>query len=73
MPKLKQYIGVGFCSGYGDGDFGVSASVSNLSRKEMDELKLTTLTALRVADDMWRSSQPTEQACASESTSETNN
>ena len=67
MPKLREYITVGFCSSYGDGDFGVSAGVEKLSRKELDELKLATLTALRIADDMWRRAQPEDQANANTS------
>ena len=53
MPKLNEYISIGFCESYGDADFRVSMKVCNLSRKRFDELKLATLTALRVADEHW--------------------
>lgn len=62
MPRLNELIQTGFCAGYGDGDFRVSAAVEKLSKKELDELKLITLTALQVADDMWKRGQPVEQA-----------
>lgn len=68
MPNLREYIRVGICSGYGDGDFGVSVAVSDLSREQLDELKLATLTALRVADDMWLRGQEAEQPKANDAT-----
>jgi len=58
MPRLNEYISVGFCSGYGDGDFRVSCAVEGLSRESFNELKLATLSALNVADDMWRRGNP---------------
>jgi hypothetical protein len=53
MPRLNEYISIGFCESYGDADFRVSMKVCDLSRKRFDELKLATLTALRVADEHW--------------------
>jgi len=53
MPRLNEYISIGFCESYGDADFKVSMKVCDLSRKRFDELKLATLTALRVADEHW--------------------
>ena len=55
MPKLDEYITVGFCTGYGDGDYRVSMKVRNLTKKQFDELKLATLSALRCAEDNWKS------------------
>lgn len=66
MPKLIEYIRVGFCSGYGDGDYGVSMAVCELSRERLNELKLATLSALQVAEDNWRRAQPTQQASEKE-------
>jgi len=57
MPRFIEYISIGICSGYGDGDFRVSMEVCKLSRKSFDELRLATLTALRVAEDHWRAAQ----------------
>ena len=51
MPRLREYISVGFCSGYGDGDWRVSMAVRSLSRKQFDELRLAVLGALRCAED----------------------
>lgn len=57
MPKRIDYISVGFCSGYGDGDYRVSMAVRNLDRKRFDELRLAVLGALRCAEDHWRAAQ----------------
>ena len=57
MPKLRTLIEVGFCSGYGDGDYRVSMEVRGLSRKEWQELQLAVLGALRCADDVWKAEQ----------------
>ena len=57
MPKLNTLIEVGFCSGYGDGDYRVSMEVQNLSRERWQELQLAVLTALRCADLHWRNAQ----------------
>ena len=64
MPKLNEYISIGFCAGYGDGDYRVSMSVAELSRKRFDELQLATLGALRCAEDIWRRAQPQDEAKA---------
>ena len=40
----------------GEWDFGVRATVQNLSPKEMDELRSMTITAIYTAEDMWRRS-----------------
>lgn len=61
MPRLIEYISVGTCAGYGDGDFRVSAAIRNMTKKQFDELKLTTLSALVCAEDMWRSGQAKQQ------------
>lgn len=58
----RAIIDIGYYKG--EMDFGVSGSVSDLSREEFDKLRLMALTALRVADDMWMRAnveQPTEK------------
>jgi hypothetical protein len=57
MPRLIEYISVGICSGYGDGDFRVSMDVRKLSKKSFDDMRLATLTALRVAEEHWCAAQ----------------
>jgi hypothetical protein len=57
MPRLIEYISVGMCAGYGDGDFRVSMSVRRLSRQGFNELKLAMLSALRCAEDHWLDEQ----------------
>ena len=52
MPSLNTYIEVGFCSGYGDGDYRVNSSISTMDQKTYDKLRLAALDALRCADDM---------------------
>jgi len=65
MPKLNEYISVGFCSGYGDGDWRVSLSVQDLSRERFNELKLAALFALHVAEDRWMAAQKMDEAVTS--------
>ena len=62
MPRLNEYFSVGFCAGYGDGDYRVSMKVQDLSRKQFNELKLATLGALQCAEDMWRRGNPPDEA-----------
>lgn len=57
MPKLIEYITVGFCSGYGDGDYRISCAVENMSKDEFNDLKLAALNAIHCAEDMWRHAQ----------------
>jgi hypothetical protein len=65
MPRLIEYITVGICAGYGDGDFRVSMNVRSLSRESFKDLKLAMLSALRCAEDNWldeQSKKPENQA-----------
>lgn len=62
MPKLNTLIEVGFCAGYGDGDYRVSMAVGKLSREEMQELKATMIDAANCMVDTWRRGQNTEIA-----------
>ena len=62
MPQLHELITVGFCKGYGDGDYRVSMAVRNLSRKEMQELTNTMFWATKTAWDSWLDAQPKEEA-----------
>lgn len=57
MPRLNTLIEVGFCLGYGDGDYRVSMEVQNLSRERWQELQLAVLGALHCADLHWKSAQ----------------
>ncbi len=54
MPKLDTLIEIGFCMGYGDGDFGVSARVAELDRKKFEELLLAIHYATNTAIEMWK-------------------
>lgn len=62
MPRLTEYINVGFCSGYGDGDWRVSMKVESLSRNAMNELCVAMFHAQRNAWDIWAAAQVKEQA-----------
>ncbi len=64
MPKLREYITIGICSGYGDGDWRVSMDVQKLSHKQMQELITSTFHATRAAWEMWQQAQVFEQAQA---------
>ena len=63
MPKLDDYISVGFCAGYGDADYRVSAAVDTLSRKQLEELFVGMFHAQRCAWDMWKRAQVDEEGC----------
>ncbi len=64
MPKLNEYITIGICSGYGDGDWRVSMDVQSLSYKQMQELIASTFHATRTAWELWQQAQVFEQAQA---------
>ncbi len=38
----------------GELDFGITATVGGLNRKEMDELRSMTMVAIGISEDMWR-------------------
>lgn len=61
MPSLREYVSIGICSGYGDGDYRVSCAVADLSREDMWELRLAFIYALYCAEDMWRREQEKKQ------------
>ena len=68
MPKLNEYISVGFCAGYGDADYRVGMAVSDLSRKQIDELIVGMFHAQRAMWDIWSRAQkqPTAASAAPE-------
>lgn len=39
MPKLTEYMSVGFCQSYGDADYSVACKASDLSPREVKELR----------------------------------
>ena len=57
MPKLREYVTIGICSGYGDGDFAVSGSVGDLSLRDMNELRQAACVAISVMERMWQDAQ----------------
>jgi hypothetical protein len=67
MPRLREYVSVGICAGYGDGDYRVSMTVADLSIAEMNELRKAFIFAIAAAEQMWRDEQmkkPENRACA---------
>jgi hypothetical protein len=67
MPRLREYVTVGICSGYGDGDYRVSLNVGDLSVHDMNELRKAFTCAIFEAERIWRDSQqrnPEHQAKA---------
>ncbi|HTE14671.1 MAG TPA: hypothetical protein VK642_06305 [Burkholderiales bacterium] len=62
MPSLNTLIEVGFCLGYGDGDYRVSGAIGELSRERFNELMVTHLWAIKCAQEMWLKAQPQPQA-----------
>lgn len=73
MPKLNAYIEVGFCAGYGDGDYRVSMNVQRLNRAQWNELQLAVLSALSCAREHWMSAQHGQEIAFTQSTEETGN
>ena len=61
MPQLNTVIEIGFCSGYGEGDYRVSCR--SLTRDELNELIVTTHYALQQLVDNFKLNQPQEQSC----------
>lgn len=57
MPRLREYVTVGICAGYGDADYRVSCSVADLSREDMTELRKAFIFAIYAAEEMWRDAQ----------------
>lgn len=57
MPRLIEYLSVGFCSGYGDGDYKVSMAVCDLDAKQYNELRATCVAALGVMEEHWKAAQ----------------
>ena len=57
MPRLREYVSIGICEGYGDGDFRVSASIADLSRDDMSKLRQAFCVAIGVMEDMWGAAQ----------------
>lgn len=68
MPKLNEYIKVGFCSGYGDGDWSVDGRVADFSAVRMNELMNTMFHASRCAWDMWMRAEEERQRLQSAAT-----
>lgn len=60
MPRLIEYVSIGFCSGYGDGDYAISGKVADLSVDQMQELRAIAVCALYQMEDMWRRAQKPE-------------
>ena len=69
MPNLREYVTVGICGGYGDGDYRVSCAVADLSAADMKELRAAFIGAIVAAEQMWRDAQmkkPENQAAQAE-------
>ena len=62
MPNLRTLIEIGFCGGYGDGDYLVSSAIAELPREQFLELLQTIQFASAVAVQMWQAEQHKKQA-----------
>lgn len=63
MTKEQNIITVGFHKG--EMDFGVNASIADLSLADMNQLRIMTMVAIGQAESMWRharESAPENQA-----------
>jgi len=52
---MKNFIEVGYHKG--EMDFGVNCSISDLSLKEFNELRIMTMVAIGQAENMWSRDQ----------------
>lgn len=58
MPRLRTYVEVGICSGYGDGDYRIHlADVENLSIHDMNELRRAFCVAIAQTERYWMEAQ----------------
>lgn len=39
MPKLREYMAVGFCNSYGDADYSVACAAADLTPAQVQELR----------------------------------
>ena len=62
MPRLNTLIEIGFCSVYGDGDYRVSTSISELDQNRFNELLNAISWATKCAQDMWLRKQQERNA-----------
>ena len=46
MPRLIEYLSVGICASYGDGDYKVSCAAADLSPDQVREIRQTIPVAI---------------------------
>lgn len=61
MPRLNEYLSVGFCAGYGDADYAVKCSVADLTYEQMRDLRSITCVAIGAMERMWMEEQEKKQ------------
>lgn len=57
MPKLDEYLSVGFCRSYGDADYAVKCSVADLTYEQMQQLRAIIPVAIFAMERMWSAEQ----------------
>lgn len=57
MPRLIEYVQIGICASYMDGDYRISGDVANLSRQQMNELRHAFCGAIAITERMWAEAQ----------------
>jgi hypothetical protein len=50
MPRLNEYLSIGFCSGYGDADYSVKCSAADLSPAQVRDLRAIVPVAIAVLE-----------------------
>lgn len=68
--RYKDILTVGMKKG--EWDFGVRATILELSPKEMDEFRAMIVVAIGTAEDMWRREQQSKHTAKSASVEKTN-
>ncbi len=70
MPRLTEYMSVGFCQSYGDADYSVACSASNLTPKQVQELRAMIPVAVATLEKYLQEAMAKHQPPASQSAAE---
>lgn len=65
MPKMTEYLSIGICNSYGDGDYRLSMAVTELTFEQMQRLRAIIPVAIAQLEQAWMAEHSKrQQACA---------
>lgn len=67
MPRLIEYLSVGICASYGDGDYKVSCAAADLSVDQVREIRQTIPVAIATLERYLQEALAKHQPAASQS------